>query len=195
MKRKLEILDVSWGMARLHPDGASVGVIKSNDVAHPELLVGTESWQLSATAGKGPKFYSLVAKDFGATSYKIFPSGNVEPDVTFVAGKGSAQNNDNPKARFGSHVVVMIGNDIYDPSYGQPFTGANALLDLQTKEIFGFSISGPLENAVPLKNLKKGQPVMETVLANPKVLNLNIVKVTPEAVVLDPKLQIIGFVP
>ncbi len=39
-----------------------------------------------------------------------------QPAVTYLGG--SAQNNDNPLGGFLDHVVVRIGNIIYDPSYG-----------------------------------------------------------------------------
>jgi hypothetical protein len=80
-----------------------------------------------------------------------------QPAVNYVEGsaqnnyKGSAQNNDNPFASFFNHVVVRIGNILYDPSYGVTYqstaanpTDDNLLQAFQTDAITGYAWESPV---------------------------------------------------
>ncbi len=58
---------------------------------------------------------------------------------------GLSQNNTQPDATFVGHVVVQIGEKIYDPSYEKIYTPVtvngkkySALLDFQQQSVFGF---------------------------------------------------------
>ncbi len=71
-----------------------------------------------------------------------------DPNHTEVEYKGGlSQSNNQPLATFVGHVVVLIGNDIYDPSYGKVYYGpagarivgdTTALLKFQRQAVFGF---------------------------------------------------------
>ena len=61
------------------------------------------------------------SNQLGAPDFVQTPAGwqfnwQGQPAVTYLGG--AAQNNQNPKGLFDDHVIVRIGNILYDPSYG-----------------------------------------------------------------------------
>jgi hypothetical protein len=68
---------------------------------------------------------------------EVGPELSYSPDDTL-----KAQNNANPRAEFPNHAIVLIGNKIYDPSYGVIYTGANdGLSAFQEKAVWGIAES------------------------------------------------------
>ncbi len=124
----------------------------------PNLLVN--NWQVQANVKANQTTFVSILDPNGKRGPQDMRAQKVNGVWKYTFTKtevnytgGDAQNNKNPLATFGAHVVVQItmkGADgktkvvIYDPSYGEKYDGHEKLndnlLDFQKKALFGFFV-------------------------------------------------------
>ncbi len=137
-------------------DDAKVVRIVPNDKA-PSTRFMVQNWQVVGQARADNTYYNVIPqiKTRNANQGLLLDTDAngkwnyvFDPKHTEVQYKGGpSQSNTQPLSTFVGHVVVLIGNDIYDPSYGKIYTGpagprivgdTTALLKFQQQAVFGF---------------------------------------------------------
>lgn len=96
-----------------------------------------------STYPKPPKF-GMVYPDEDGVKQRYLWSSEVVSDQPGIPGQNSA----NPTSLFNNHVVVKVGTEYYDPSYGVIHKG---LMEIQDGALDGFYTPKPDETANPPK--------------------------------------------
>ena len=110
---------------------------------HYNLFAAPPQGKLSRTFASVPVWRETTAGNPQTWHYSF----NANRSQAIYSGSDS-QSNPMPNATFANHEVVRVGNDLYDPSYGQVFKAApdakageefqSALLKFQVASVFGF---------------------------------------------------------